>query len=244
MLKALKNYSINNNALRSLSWNRFIDDELKNKIYSDKSKKVIGSEKDILNSYNKKIKKYPELNFHILSNILIEKELGITSFQIRGPSVTRFIADFKENLANSESQILFEGDNLVILNVKEEDPWILNTLVKTELLITYPVLVKNGKIQIGAITNRTKVDRFVIQLKKKNIQAEIQRIGYYYKSTLLTQRQNEIVNLAYQKGFFNIPRNLSLSEFAHDLKISKSALSETLRRIYKKLAQNYLNSYI
>ena len=189
-------------------------------------------------------KKYPELTFHILSNILIGEELGITSFQIRGPSVTRFVADFKENLAKSESQILFEGDNLVILNVKEEDPWILNTLVKTELLITYPVLVKDGKIRIGAITNRSKVDRFLIQLKKKDIRAEIQRIGYYYKSTLLTQRQNEIVNLAYQKGFFNIPRNLSLSEFAQDLKISKSALSETLRRIFKKLAHNYLNSYI
>ncbi len=189
-------------------------------------------------------KKYPELTFHILSNILIGEELGITSFQIRGPSVTRFVADFKENLAKSGSQILFEGEDLVILNVKEEDPWILNTLVKTELLITYPVLVKDGKIRIGAITNRSKVDRFLLQLKKKDIRAEIQHIGYYYKSTLLTQRQNEIVNLAYQKGFFNIPRNLSLSEFAQDLKISKSALSETLRRIFKKLAHNYLNSYI
>ena len=95
---------------------------------------------------------------------------------------------------------------------------------------------------MGAITNRSKVDRFLTQLKKKNIKAKIERIGYYYKSTLLTQRQNEIVGLAYQKGFFNIPRSLSLSEFARELQISKSALSETLRRIFKKLAHNYLNS--
>jgi len=186
--------------------------------------------------------KYPELNFHILSNFLIEENSGITSFQIRGSSVKQFISDFKDSLAKKSSQILFEGEDLVILNVKEVDPWILNILVKTELLISYPVLVKDGKIRMEAITNRSKVDRFLTQLEKKDIKAKIERIGYYYKSTLLTKRQNEIVNLADQNGYFNIPRSISLSEFAKDLNISKSALSETLRRIFKKLANNYLNS--
>jgi len=169
--------------------------------------------------------KYPELHFHILSSFLIGENSGITSFQIRGSSVKRFISDFKEKSAEKTAQILYEGEDLVILNVREIDPWILNTLVKTELLISYPVLVKEGKIRIEAITNRSKVDRF-----------------YYYKSTLLTQRQNEIINLAYQNGYFDIPRSISLSEFAKNLNISKSALSETLRRIFKKLANSYLNS--
>ncbi len=187
-------------------------------------------------------KKYPELNFHILSNFPIGENSGITSFQIRGSSVRRFTSDFREKLADKTTQILYEGEELVILNVREVDPWILNTLVKTELLISYPVLVKEGKIRIEAITNRSKVDRFLTQLKKKDIDAKIERIGYYYKSTLLTQRQNQVINLAYQKGYFNIPRSISLSEFAKDLNISKSALSETLRRIFKKLANNYLTS--
>jgi len=187
-------------------------------------------------------KKYPELNFHILSNFPIGKNSGITSFQIRGSSVKRFISDFKEKSTKQTAQILYEGEDLVILNVKESDPWILNTLVKTELLISYPVLIKEGKIRLEAITNRSKVDTFLIQLKKKDITAKIERIGYYYKSTLLTQRQNEILNLAFQKGYFDIPRSVSLSEFADDLKISKSALSETLRRIFKKLANNHINS--
>jgi predicted DNA binding protein len=187
-------------------------------------------------------KKYPELNFQILSNFPIDTNNGITSFQIRGSSVKQFISDFKDTSSKKTSQILFEGEDIVIMNVKEVDPWILNTLVKTELLVSYPVLVKEGKIKMEAITSRSKVDRFLAQLKKKNITAKIERIGYYFKSTLLTKRQNEIINLAYQKGFFNIPRTVSLSKFANDLNISKSALSETLRRIFKKLAHNYINS--
>ena len=187
-------------------------------------------------------KKYPELNFHILSKFLINDKTGITLFQINGRSIKQFISDFKENLAKASSQILFKGEDLVILNIKVVDPWILNTLVKTELLILYPILVKEGKIRIEAVTNRYKVDQFITQLEKKEIKATIESIGYYYKSTLLTSRQNEILNIANINGYFEIPRRISLSEFAKTLNISKSALSETMRRIYKRLAENYLQS--
>ncbi len=186
--------------------------------------------------------KYPELNFYILSKFLIEKNAGITLFQIRGLSVKQFISDFKEQLTKNSSQILFEGNDLIIMNIRVVDPWILNTLIKTELLIIYPILVKEGKIRIEAITNRSKVDDFLTELEKKGIKAAIGRIGYAIKPTLLTQRQNEILNVAYKNGYFDIPRKISLTEFANYLNISKSALSETLRRIFKRLSDNYLKS--
>lgn len=138
------------------------------------------------------VEKYPELNFYILSKFLIEDNAGITLFQIRGLSVKQFISDFKEQLTKNSSQILFEGNDLVIMNIRVIDPWILNTLIKTELLILYPILVKEGKIRIETITNRSKVDDFLTELEKKGIKASIGRIGYSFKSTLLTQRQNEI----------------------------------------------------
>lgn len=185
--------------------------------------------------------KYPELNFNILSKFLIEENVGLTLFQIRGVSVKQFISDFKGQINKDSSKILFEGADLVILNLKVVDPWILNTLIKTELLILYPILVKDGKLQIEAITNRFKVDDFLAELEKKNIRATIKNIGYGFKSSLLTQRQYEILKVANSNGYFEIPRKISLTEFANNLNISKSALSETLRRIFKRLSENYIN---
>ena len=185
--------------------------------------------------------KYPELNFNILSKFLIEENVGLTLFQIRGVSVKQFISDFKGHINKASSTILFEGADLVILNLKVVDPWILNTLIKTELLILYPILVKDGKLQIEAITNRFKVDDFLAELERKNIRATIKNIGYDFKSSLLTQRQYEILKVANSNGYFEIPRKISLTEFANNLNISKSALSETLRRIFKRLSENYIN---
>ena len=189
-------------------------------------------------------KKYSELNFLIISKFLIDDKTGLTLFQINGPSVTQFITDFKEYSTRISYQILFEGEELVILNIKVVDPWILSTLVKTELLIVYPILVKEGIIRIEAITDRFKVDHFMTRLEKKGIRAVIESIGYYYKSTILTQRQHEILTIATKNGYFEIPRRITLSEFATTIGISKSALSETMRRIYKRLAENFLQTSI
>ena len=79
-------------------------------------------------------------------------------------------------------------------------------------------------------------------LEKKGIRAVIKSIGYYDKSTLLTERQHEILTIASKNGYFEIPRKITLSEFATTLHISKSALSETMRRIYKRLAENFLQT--
>ncbi|MCK5343373.1 MAG: helix-turn-helix domain-containing protein, partial [Candidatus Heimdallarchaeota archaeon] len=71
----------------------------------------------------------------------------------------------------------------------------------------------------------------------------IKQIGKYSASPILSSRQSEILTKALSNGFFEIPRRISLSDFAINLGISATALSGNLRRIQKKLGENYLNSF-
>lgn len=184
--------------------------------------------------------KYPELTFNIFSKYLIDENTGVTLFQIVGNAVKRFLKEFKNRIAQDAFQILFEGEDRVILNIKTSDPWILSALVKTELLIMYPILVKNGKIQMDTITSRKKFDQFLTELDTQKIKYSIKSVGYFRPIPLLTKNQIEILNLALKLGYFEIPRKVSLTNFAKRLNISPSALSETMRRINNKLAKNYL----
>ena len=185
-------------------------------------------------------KKYPELTFNIFSKYLIDDNTGVTLFQVAGVSLNRFLAEFKSRIAQDAFQILFEGEDRVILNIKTSDPWILSALVKTELLIMYPIPVKEGKIQMDTITSRKKFDLFLTELDAQDIKYSIKSVGYFRPIPLLTENQKEILNLAVKHGYFEIPRKISLTEFAKRLEISPSALSETLRRINYRLAKNYL----
>ncbi|MFH0875134.1 MAG: asparagine synthase (glutamine-hydrolyzing) [archaeon] len=113
--KALKNLTIQNDALRSLSWNRFIDDELKKELYSDDMKHHIGCEKHILNQYNEKIKNYPELN----KNLYIE-------FKTWLPDDGLFKVDKMTMMNSLEARVPFLDHELVELAAKIPHQYKLN----------------------------------------------------------------------------------------------------------------------
>ena len=187
-------------------------------------------------------KKYPELTFNILSKFLLKNNIGNTLFQIRGPTIKNFLSDFKKISNSLTYQILFEGDDFVLLNIKTEDPLILTALMKTQLLLIYPLTIKNGIVEVKVIAERSKIDLFLSELEHKTINFSIRSIGYYHGTQLLTQKQNEILQIANKKGYYDIPRKISLSNLANELNISPSALSETFRRIHKKISTNHLRS--
>lgn len=56
----------------------------------------------------------------------------------------------------------------------------------------------------------------------------------------LTDEQQEILTLAYKRGYYGVPRDVSASELADDLGISHQAVSERLRRGHDKLVKKGL----
>jgi predicted DNA binding protein len=188
-------------------------------------------------------KSYPHLQVKILSNYLIDINTGIILLKIEGIINNDFNSILIDNKLALSHQILFSRNNFSLINVKENDPWVLNTLIKTELLFTYPIVVKDAKLNVDIIAQRKRVDSFLNELEKRKIQVEIRSIGHYQKEIVLSNQQKQILKKAYNLGYFEIPRRISLTNFAKKLEISPSALSESLRRINKKLAQNFLDKY-
>lgn len=56
----------------------------------------------------------------------------------------------------------------------------------------------------------------------------------------LTTQQRQALLLAYERGFFDIPRRATAAELATDLDVSRQAVSERLRRGYAALVERYL----
>lgn len=56
----------------------------------------------------------------------------------------------------------------------------------------------------------------------------------------LTDQQQEAIEMALEKGYYEIPRGITLAELAEELGISHQALSERMRRAQVKMAQERL----
>jgi len=57
----------------------------------------------------------------------------------------------------------------------------------------------------------------------------------------LTDEQRETLRLAYERGFFDIPRRATAADLASELGVSRQAVSERLRRGYAALVERYVD---
>ncbi len=58
----------------------------------------------------------------------------------------------------------------------------------------------------------------------------------------LTDKQQELLAVAYEEGYFDVPRGISQDELADRLEVSKSAISQRLRRAIGALCQSSLST--
>lgn len=60
------------------------------------------------------------------------------------------------------------------------------------------------------------------------------------ESPLLTEKQRAALAVALRAGYYEVPRDVTMSDLAGDLDISQQALSKRLRRAHAKLASHHL----
>ena len=77
-------------------------------------------------------------------------------------------------------------------------------------------------------------------LEDSGLEYEIEKIQHRMENIILTQRQREVLELAYRLGYYDIPRRITLEELSEILDISPRAVSEILRRAEKKILERII----
>ena len=105
------------------------------------------------------------------------------------------------------------------------------------MTILYPTTLKNGMHRIEFLINTKQLE----SLKKGLPNIKVLKISDSYKTkTYITERQEEILWKAYSFGFYKYPREITLTDLAILLKISKLTLSQTLRTVESKAIKQFL----
>jgi predicted DNA binding protein len=77
-------------------------------------------------------------------------------------------------------------------------------------------------------------------LEKEGVAAEVKEKRNLEDADLLTSRQEQILSIAFEAGFFDFPKKTGLKELAEQTGIRTSTLAEILRRGQKKILGEYL----
>jgi predicted DNA binding protein len=90
--------------------------------------------------------------------------------------------------------------------------------------------------------NKSSIKKLLNQLERQGVRFALKKIERARTPNMLTKRQEEVLLLAYELGYFDQPRRIDLHSLASMLKLSPPTLSELLRRAQKKVITEYIKS--
>jgi len=167
--------------------------------------------------------------------------------QIRLRPHTRDPSELTRHLDISKFQILTkleDGSLIAYVSGKPDSRWIEIDSSKFGYLLA-PELTPNS-LRKTVIGTRVQVERMLTRLEKAGMSFEIVSASdaRFTPDSLfmsLTASQRKTVAEAYSSGYFDVPRRTDSKKLAESLGISKSTLSEHLRKAEKHLLAQILS---
>jgi predicted DNA binding protein len=97
-----------------------------------------------------------------------------------------------------------------------------------------------GKVEWTLILSEKQVLKEIFDhLKSKSVDADLIKLTKIDDKEALTERQDKITQVAFERGYFDYPKRISLRELARMFDVSPSTLSEILRKGQRKIVLDY-----
>ncbi len=133
-----------------------------------------------------------------------------------------------------------KGKILATLQVK--DCRACATLAESECFLTDAKALEGGGVLWHILAQkRSAAEALVKALEGDSIEVEVVSIRSAKPAGMLTERQEEVMSLAYKLGYFEFPKRINLTELAQKLGVAKSTLSEVLRTGEAKVLHAYFH---
>jgi len=98
----------------------------------------------------------------------------------------------------------------------------------------------SGKVEWTLVVSDKNVLKNIFDhLKSKGVEGELVKLTKIDDKESLTERQDKITHVAFERGYFDYPKRISLRELARMFEVSPSTLSEILRKGQRKIVLDY-----
>ncbi|MCS4538263.1 MAG: helix-turn-helix domain-containing protein [Thaumarchaeota archaeon] len=119
------------------------------------------------------------------------------------------------------------------------------TICDQRCYLTSEVVNEQGEIEMEFIAGgKGSLRCLLAMLRRKNAPVHLKSVAKTDGEGPLTRRQEHVIRLAMQIGYFDYPRRANLEQLSTMLNVSPSTISEILRRVETKVLDAYLKQPI
>lgn len=182
---------------------------------------------------------YPEATFRILAAIP-DGGSGVGLAEIEAASLDTLLSDMQSYQNVTEMEVLNESGEQALVQFETSLPLLLLAARDSGVPLEMPFELSDGCAvwELKAPSDRlsalgTQLRTFGIKFTLEQLQHEIDN------ESLLTETQTELIHSAIEAGYYDTPRQCSLTDLAEELGLAKSTASETLHRAEGKIIKQY-----
>ncbi len=115
-------------------------------------------------------------------------------------------------------------------------------LTGSECFLTSALSKGNGLVEWKLITGeKGSLIELIDELERSGCEVKLKKITKLTKRSHLTDRQEEIIRIAFEKGYYDLPKKITIDKLARLFKVSASTLAEILQRGERKIISQYYN---
>ncbi len=175
---------------------------------------------------------HPETTFEVVS-AMAGKRTGIGLIELQTADPLPVITDMADRADIVDFDLLWKGETDALLHVETISPSILQPVLQTGIPIELPFTVRNGEATWTVTAASSRFSEFGRLLDEIGADYELEyvhEIGHTRTDDIVTDRQQEVLLAALERGYYATPRETTLTDVASDLGISKATCSELLHR--------------
>ena len=162
--------------------------------------------------------------------------------EISGPQdiMEEVLKDIRKNPLVSKVDTTVTEKGKVIGAVTTSRCDICRILTDSDVFLISAESKSGGKVEWTLVLSEKDVLKGILDhLKSKSVEVELIKLTKIDDKESLTERQDKITHVAFDRGYFDYPKRISLRELARMFEVSPSTLSEILRKGQRKIVLDY-----
>jgi hypothetical protein len=175
-------------------------------------------------------RRYPDAVVRVLA-AFTDADAGIGLAEIESGSLAAMLGDMEGYEDVDGIEVLRRSETAALVQFETTMPLLLLPARDSGVPLEMPVEIRDGSVEWDVTAPRERLSALADQLDDFGIRYRVEYVrDKLHDESLLTDRQRRVVAAAVDAGYYDTPRDCSLTELADQLDIAKSTASETLHR--------------
>jgi len=185
-------------------------------------------------------RQYPGATFRVLS-AMPAGETGVGLVEVVGDSIPEVLAEISGGEDIERVDILQRVEGRAVVQFETSEPMLLFSVRESGAPLDLPMEIRDGEAAMEITASSDRISALGRQLDAFGLRHDLERI---YQSPdppdLLTERQRDLLIEAIDRGYYDTPRECTLTELAEATGTAKSTVSEVLHRAEGKVLKEFV----